>query len=197
MQSTEADKALTATTRRSKLSFESLVLISFITMQNSPHACYRVSTFGSFSFTPSQYVTAAMSQQHTNGQPKMLNRFFEAHRKIKYVRLQWVDYSGVLHCRIVTKAKSQRTAEDSLPYKGPVNCMITPLSTARGCDASPPQVWELHPTWETLKVYGFAPTHASIMCFLTRTGAANAFSMCPRQLFTTAMKRFELMRQNY
>lgn len=121
----------------------------------------------------------------------MLHQFFEAYSEVKYIRLQWVDYSGVLHCRLVTKAKSLRMAKDTRPYKVPVNSMIIPLSTSPGCDASPPQVWELHPSWETLRVCGFSPTHASVMCFVTRTGAADAFSMCPRQLLTRAIQEFE------
>ncbi|KAI1127282.1 protein fluG [Nemania abortiva] len=90
----------------------------------------------------------------------MLQQFLKSHTDIKYIRLQWVDYSGVIHCRLITAAKALRMTLDTKPYKVPVNSLVIPLSTAPGCDASPPQVWELHPKWESLRICAYASGHA-------------------------------------
>ncbi|KAJ9133101.1 Glutamine synthetase, beta-Grasp [Coniochaeta hoffmannii] len=121
----------------------------------------------------------------------MSEEFFNEHAGVKYVRVQWTDYSGIFHCRLITKAKCLRMIQADHPYKAPVNSVITPISTAPGCDASPPQVWELHPEWDTLRLCGFAPAHASVICSFTRTGAENPFAMCPRTLLQRTVKEFE------
>lgn len=126
-----------------------------------------------------------------NSDRSLLQQFFKDNARIRYVRFQWTDYSGVLHCRLVSKAKSLQMAEGGSPFKGPVTSMITPLATAPRCDVSLPQVWEFHPAWDTVRICGYAPAHASIECFLTRAGAEEPFSMCPRKLLTNTVKRLQ------
>lgn len=130
----------------------------------------------------------AQSQEPHNA----LNSFLERHLQVKFIRLQWVDYSGVLHTRFVSKSKGLRMTEMRVPYKVPVNSMVIPISTSPSCDASPPQVWELHPDWESLRVCHFAPSHASAMCFLTRAEPIpeEPFAMCPRNLLQRTVERF-------
>ncbi|KAI0147057.1 protein fluG [Xylariaceae sp. FL1272] len=118
----------------------------------------------------------------------MLTQFLNSHTYIKYIRLQWVDYSGVIHCRLVTASKAARMTLDTTPYKVPVNSLIIPISTSPGCDASPPQVWELHPEWDTLRVCAYTSAHAMVMCSLTQSGSDAPFSMCPRKLLDRVSK---------
>lgn len=122
---------------------------------------------------------------------KTPDQFLREHSEVKFIRLQWVDYSGVFHCRLVTAAKCMRMSNSTRAYKVPVNAMCVPLSTAPSCDVSPPQVWELCPDWNTLRICGFTPAHAFVMCFLTRTGAADPFAMCPRHILTNVVEALE------
>jgi hypothetical protein len=97
--------------------------------------------------------------------------FLRKYPAVNFVRLQWVDFSGVLRTRIVTKIRCLQLAEGDDHYTLAQNCMIIPISTVPECFPEGPQVWELHPDWESLRVCGFAPKHSSVMCSISRKGA--------------------------
>jgi glutamine synthetase len=131
----------------------------------------------------------------------MLEQFLEKHGQVRFIRLQWVDYSGVLHTRLLSRAKALRLYQNpSSTYRVPVNALIIPISTSPACDASPPQAWEVHPDWDSVRICGHAQAHALVMCFLNRragtdthaaaAGPGEAFSMCPRHLLRETLRRF-------
>lgn len=129
----------------------------------------------------------------------MLEKFLQDHGQVRFVRLQWVDYSGILHTRLLSRAKALRLYRNpSSTYRVPVNALITPVSTSPACDASPAQVWEVHPDWESVRLCGYAQAHAFVMCFLNRragadtdaAGLGEAFAMCPRHLLHKTLRKF-------
>ncbi|KAB5551135.1 protein fluG [Coniochaeta sp. 2T2.1] len=90
----------------------------------------------------------------------MLDRFLEKHGQVRFIRLHWVDYSGVMHTRLLSKAKAMRLQQDpSSTYKICVNALIIPISTSPACDASAAQVWEVLPDWESVRLCGFGYEH--------------------------------------
>lgn len=120
-----------------------------------------------------------------------VEKFFTKNPGIKFVRLQWVDFSGVLRTRFITKIRCMHLAIGSNHYSLGLNCMIIPISTAPQCFHDGPEAWELRPDWQTLKVCGFAPEHASVMCFNSHLGSADHFARCPRKLLSKVLHDFE------
>jgi glutamine synthetase len=122
---------------------------------------------------------------------EVVEKFFTANRDVKFVRLQWVDYSGVLRTRIITKTRCVHLANGTDCYQLAQNCMVIPISTAPRCFPDGIEDWNLRPDWETLMVCGFAPVHASVMCFTAHLGLANPFARCPRKLLYEVLDAFQ------
>ncbi len=81
--------------------------------------------------------------QTVGSEVKSVDAFFDENPSIRYIRLHWVDYSGVLRTRFVPKDRFLRlvTFEDS--YSLAQNCMIIPVATAPECWPPGPERWEL------------------------------------------------------
>ncbi|KUJ07406.1 protein fluG [Mollisia scopiformis] len=123
----------------------------------------------------------------------LVNIFFTGNLCVKFVRLQWVDYSGVLRTRIITKGRCQQLASGSDYYQLAQNCMVIPLSTAPRCWPDGIEEWNLCPDWTSLRVCGFAPTHASVMCATANRNlsATDHFARCPRKLLSKVLDAFD------
>ncbi|KAH6988113.1 hypothetical protein BKA56DRAFT_478253 [Ilyonectria sp. MPI-CAGE-AT-0026] len=110
-----------------------------------------------------------------------------------FIRLQWIDFSGVLRARFVPVARCLQIAQGNEQYLLPQVSMIIPISTAPKCFPTGTEVerWVLRPDWSSLRVCGFRPSHASVMCFLEHKEAEDTFNKCPRMLLSRALKRLE------
>lgn len=112
----------------------------------------------------------------------LIEAFFSTNPDVKFVRLQWVDYSGVLRTRIITKTRCKLLTNGLDCYQLAQNCMIILISTAPRCFPDGIEDWNLRPDWETLMICGFAPAHASVMCFTAHLGLAAPLARCSRKL---------------
>jgi hypothetical protein len=56
-------------------------------------------------------------------------KFFTKNPGVKFVRLQWVDFSGVLRTRFITKTRCMQLAIGTNHYSLGQNCMIVPSTT--------------------------------------------------------------------
>jgi hypothetical protein len=92
---------------------------------------------------------------------EMVERFFAANRDVKFIRLQWVDYSRVLRTRIITKTRCEHLVNGADCYQLAQNCMVLPISTAPRYFPDGVEDWNLRPDWETLMICGFAPVDSS------------------------------------
>lgn len=117
--------------------------------------------------------------------------FFEANPSIKFVRLHWVDFSGVLRTRFVPKARCLDLADSRDKYILAQNCMITPISASLIHVPKGPQRWELHPDWASLRICGHHPGHATVMCFVNLVDDQDTFARCPRHALRRCLKDFE------
>ena len=123
---------------------------------------------------------------------ELLSDFYVNHASVKYIRLQWVDFSGVQHAQMVTKRISIMLSTGLIdPFTVAQNCMIIPISTAPQSFPKRPEAWELHPDWTSIKLCGFAIKHASVMCFMHQRGASSPFARCPRMFLHSTVKDFE------
>jgi glutamine synthetase len=59
-----------------------------------------------------------------------LEEFLQVNSQINYIRLQWVDFSGVLRARFVPVARDRRIASGHENVCLAQNSMLIPISTA-------------------------------------------------------------------
>lgn len=122
---------------------------------------------------------------------ELLDKLVGMH-SINYLRLQWIDFSGVQHAQMTTtRVARQLVAGKIAPFTVAQNCMIIPISTAPKSFAEKPQAWEFRPDWTSLRACGTPSHHASAMCFMYERGHAKPFAKCPRSLLLAIVKDME------
>lgn len=124
---------------------------------------------------------------------KKLEDFLQLNRSIKYIRLQWIDYSGVLRARFVPIARCLRIASGSENICLAQNSMLIPISTAPRIFSLSDyhETWFLRPDWSSLRPCGFRDGHAAVMSFVDQKDAETRFDKCPRMLLVQALERLE------
>jgi glutamine synthetase len=123
------------------------------------------------------------------GDISLLESFLATHPSIKYIRYQWVDYSGILRIRILPIAHARRLAEFSTPVAIPPVAMTAvtlygylPEYPVTGLD-------HLHPDLSSLRPCYYAPGHASVMCFISEGIHNVGFERCPRTILKRTCER--------
>ncbi|KAI0597290.1 protein fluG [Biscogniauxia sp. FL1348] len=137
-------------------------------------------------------MTQASSEEATT----LLKTFFLKNPATRFVRLQWVDYSGVMRTRIVTRKRCEEFAAGSDHYSLAGNCLRMAILFIPQYYGEDPQEWRLCPDWTTLKPCGFAAGHASVMCFVAQAEAPDPFARCPRHLLNNVLRQFQTEHQS-
>lgn len=123
---------------------------------------------------------------------KRLVNFLSANAEVEYIRLHWIDYSGILRTRFLPLKRCLQLAQGE-EYLVPQVSMIIPVTKHR--KDFPPgneiETWSLVADWSSLRVCGFKPNHASVMCFVKHREASDPFGKCPRTLLTRALHRLD------
>jgi glutamine synthetase len=118
-----------------------------------------------------------------DGALERLDAFFQANPSVDFVRLQWVDYSGVVCTRVVTKPFALAIAggKESLNCG---SCILSALSVtgALVIDEVNPAVDQVCPDWTSLKLCHYHPRHAQVMCWVYHGNSpkTQGFHLCPR-----------------
>lgn len=135
---------------------------------------------------PHQFVTMASGKE-------VLEDFLKTNGSIKYIRLQWMDYSGVLRARFVPTDRCLRIASGHENACMVQAGMLVPISTAPRIFSISDyhETWFLRPDWSSLRVCGFKPDHAAVMSFVDQNDAKERFDKCPRNLLVRALERLE------
>ena len=113
---------------------------------------------------------------------KTLFTFLLHHPSTKFIRLQFVDLSGILRTRIVTTqhcldmiAKGQHATVGG-------KSMLFSVTDKTSSTVASVGLCELHPDWRSLRVCGYAPGHAAVMCCVyDRYFEEEPFHLCPRR----------------
>jgi glutamine synthetase len=128
------------------------------------------------------------SPQHLHA----VEKFLSEEPSVEYFRFQWVDFSGVAHARVIPKAHCLSLAASGGTLSLAQNCLITPIATAPDCFSADLERWAMHPDWTSLRICGFRPNHASVMCFLKKVEphCENGFAKCPRGALQRALDAF-------
>lgn len=122
-----------------------------------------------------------------------LKEFLRVNKSIKHIRIQWIDYSGVLRARFVPVARCLRIANGSEIIRLAQNSMIIPISTAPRIFSLSDyhETWFLRPDWSSLRVCGFQTSHAAAMSFVDQKDAETRLDKCPRMLLVQALERLD------
>lgn len=122
-----------------------------------------------------------------------LEDFLELNQSIRYIRLQWIDYSGVLRARFVPITRCRQIASGYENIRLAQNSMLIPISTAPSIFSLSDyhETWFLRPDWSSLRCCGFRDGHAAVMSFVDQKDAETRFDKCPRMLLVQALKRLQ------
>lgn len=118
-----------------------------------------------------------------------LQDFLSSSPDVLFLRLHWVDLSGILHTRIIPIAHALKLAGGKSSYSvGPV-CMLSTISGAALDEAPIYYPVQLQPDWTSLRHCKFAPRHASVMCYTYCPEDKNPLSLCTRKLLNDVLRR--------
>ncbi|KAI9668931.1 MAG: hypothetical protein M1829_005243 [Trizodia sp. TS-e1964] len=106
---------------------------------------------------------------------EQLEDFLQHNPTIKFIRLQWIDFSGAAHISLAQ------------------NCMLIPISIAPRIFSLSDyhETWRLQPDWTSLRCCGFRRAHAAAMGFVDQLDAERRRDKCPRHLLVNTLQRLE------
>ncbi|CAO2647166.1 Nn.00g080880.m01.CDS01 [Neocucurbitaria sp. VM-36] len=106
---------------------------------------------------------------------------------IKFVRFQYIDYSGILRCRILTAAFClDQDKHVKFVGTGPAALYA---SYVDGTDTTPvAAACRLVPDWSSFQVCTYAARHASVMCHIFETLNSFGFKRCPRTCLSKVLQ---------
>ena len=117
-----------------------------------------------------------------------LRSFLRAHPQIQFIRLQWLDLSGIVRVRILPTANARTLADGKRLYGVSPSGMSMP-ACGEGLKPAPEQrLLELRPDWTSLRHCGFAPAHAAVACSVALQNAERPFAQCPRHCLATLLE---------
>ncbi|KAI1313741.1 glutamine synthetase [Xylaria venustula] len=123
---------------------------------------------------------------------KKLKEFLYEHFA-EHVRLQWVDYSGVLRARFVPSDRCLKVASGSETICLAQSSMLVPISTAPKIFSLSDyhETWFLRPDWSSIRRCGFKLNHSVVMSFVDQKDAETRFDKCPRMALVRALEQLE------
>lgn len=135
-------------------------------------------------------------QSHHQAASEILTRFLAANPSIEYMRYQWLDYSGILRVRNVTKSHCLSLATSNKPIVI-ASCAHNIVVDNTIFDFNPIGRNTLWPNWQSLRktnAGGDDTSYASVMCCTRKPGTNDPdadYRYCPRVTLERVLKRAE------
>ena len=120
-----------------------------------------------------------------------LPSFLHKHPSVRFIRLQFVDLSGILHTRVIPTQHCLNLVAQGQHATVGGKSMLHAVNDAISSIAPPAGLCELHPDWQSLRICAYAPGHASVMCFVYDTYAKDPFHLCPRRKLVDKLTEWE------
>ena len=121
-----------------------------------------------------------------------LSSFLLKYPSVRFVRLHWVDLSGIIRTRILT-VEHCLTLESEGQYAGVGGrCMLNSVTDKKSPMSKAAGACELQPDWSSLRLCGHAPRHASVMCFVRDRYAVDPYHLCPRWKLEELLGEFDV-----
>lgn len=119
----------------------------------------------------------------------ILQSLLNANLSVEFVRFQWVDFTGTVRTRLVTKRQALRLASQNLSIS-----VASPITRAFLVDGSFHEITvgakdSLIPDWSTLVVCHYQAGLAALMCFIDEAG--RRFDCCPRSRLKSLEREME------
>lgn len=136
------------------------------------------------------------SHFHHQAPSDILISFLAANPSIEYIRYQWLDYSGVLRVRNVTKSHCLSLATSKKPVVIPL-CAHTALVDNTVLNFHPCGSNTLWPDWQSLRksnTGGDDDSYAAVMCCTREPGTNDPdvdYRYCPRVTLQRVLKQAE------
>lgn len=111
----------------------------------------------------------------------LLPSFLVKHPSIKFIRLQFVDLSGILRCRVLTTQQCLELVREGEHATIGGKCLLYSVTDKTSSIVPPVGLCELHPDWPSLRICAYAPAHASVMCFVYDRYSEEPFHLCPKR----------------
>ena len=112
-----------------------------------------------------------------------LQNFLKSNPNVKFIRLQIIDFSGIVRAQILPCKRALEIAVKG-SFKSTASPFTALVTAANGIVWDSLQLgsgdWE--PDWKSLRVCCYHPTHASVMCFSRQYGEdpQEKYALCPR-----------------
>ncbi|KAH0604601.1 uncharacterized protein H6S33_006269 [Morchella sextelata] len=137
---------------------------------------------------------ATDSVAYAHPEVHLLNKFLSKNPKVRFFRLEWLDYTSTLRLRVVSVKQMNKMVEKRSYLE------VTSASLSILQDDSPTDDFKhcgqlmVVPDWSSLRsCEGYAPGHASVMCFLRDKHPDHPdgaeVDICPRTVLSKAAHR--------
>ncbi|OTA96035.1 hypothetical protein M434DRAFT_28331 [Hypoxylon sp. CO27-5] len=136
--------------------------------------------------------------------PIPLYDFLDENEDVCFIRLQWLDYTNMLRCRIITTVFASLRHEVYRPVGAELLTLLEDedgnvMHDLAGAMGESPLI----PDWDSLQLCPWAPEHASVQCFFGKYNSGSEQQdqkhlsideMCPRSAFQKAIVQAEKLR---
>ena len=122
----------------------------------------------------------------------LLRDFLDDHPRLRFLRLQWQDYSGVLRARLVTPRRLLAVTIAQKPIHVPpiaFHCVVDNMLLPK---LDPTGNHFLIPDWSSLRLVPSNPHNGMIMCGVLATSPARPLpnvDFCPRRALASVVSR--------
>lgn len=126
----------------------------------------------------------------THPELHFVSRFLSKNPQVRFFRLQWLDYTSTMRLRLVTVAQMRKLLEKRSHIFVTMAILSLLQDDAVTEDFSPSGQYQLVPDWTSLRsCEGYAPGHASVMCWFRDEDGGKEIAICPRTVLSRAVKK--------
>lgn len=134
--------------------------------------------------------TASTTAFHPEPELRFLDRFLSQNPKVKYFRLQWLDYTSTMRLRMVAVARMRKLLEEGSHVTVTMAILSLLPDDSVTEDFSPTGQYQLVPDWTSLRsCESYAPGQASVMCWFRDEDGGKEIAICPRTVLSRAVKK--------
>ncbi|KAL9621989.1 MAG: hypothetical protein Q9160_003651 [Pyrenula sp. 1 TL-2023] len=131
--------------------------------------------------------------------PQALLDFLNRYSTVKFIRLQWLDYSNMLRCRVLTKPHLTALVRSKQFYAVGIGFLTLLENSEWKLQLDPSEAVgqsRLVPDWESLRLCSWVEGHACVQCFLGKAeinfderghGQIGFDKLCPRSALQAAL----------
>lgn len=135
-------------------------------------------------------LLSADSTASSHPELQFLNRFLSRNPQVRFFRFQWLDYTSTLRLRLVTVTRMRKLLEKRSHLAVTMAILSLLQDDSVTDDFTPAGQYLLVPDWASLRsCEGYAPGHASVMCWFRNENDGKEIAICPRTVLSRAVMK--------